>query len=114
MAEPFLTNLNSLVTRPGKLDIGRVSLETKHFFSGAALYANGKICAFLNPAGFAIKLPAPDKERLFNEGRGQPFRFFPGGPIKKEYVFLSGSILADNEELEPLLTASIRYAARCP
>ena len=82
----------------------------KHFFSGAALYANGKICAFLSPAGFAVKLPADLRQSLIKERKGTEFRFFAKGPIKREYVALSDSIVQDEEMLEKLINLSARYA----
>jgi len=53
MAQPYLEQLKGLVrivNRPG------TDLVCKHFFSGAALYANGKMCASLSPAGLGFKL----------------------------------------------------------
>jgi len=61
-----------------------IPLETKHFFSGAALYANGKICASFTPAGFALKLPADTRDRLFEDGRGTELRYFEKSPVKKD------------------------------
>ena len=53
MAHPYLEQLQILVRN---IDRGDVELVSKHFFSGAALYADGKICASLTPAGLAFKL----------------------------------------------------------
>ena len=81
MAEPYLTLLAQIVDRLGPLQVGSAKLESKHFFSGAALYANGKIIASLSPAGFAIKLPADRRRSLIEEGKGTEFRFFPNGQV---------------------------------
>ena len=54
MAEKYLKELIEVI---GKVHFKDVSLECKHFFSGAAGYINGKICMSLTPAGFALKLP---------------------------------------------------------
>ena len=89
-------------------------LETKHFFNGAALYVNGKICATLSPAGFALKLPAEVRSRLIDEGKGQEYRFFPKGPIKREYVALSDSILQDEEMLREIIYLSTSYVVGMP
>ena len=62
MAEPYFERLSQIVSGFRPLLIDGVTLETKHFFSGAALYANGNICASLSPAGFAIKLPSETTE----------------------------------------------------
>jgi TfoX/Sxy family transcriptional regulator of competence genes len=88
-----------------------VTLESKHFFSGAALYANGKICALLSPVGFAIKLPADLRRSLMNESKGAEFRFFANGPIKREYVALAESIIGDEDALQELIGTSVNYVA---
>ncbi len=88
---------------------GGVTLESKHFFSGAALYASGKICVLLSPMGFAVKLPADRRQRLIKEGKGGEFRFFAEGPIKREYVTLSESILQDDAALQKLIGLSVNY-----
>jgi len=110
VAEPYLEHLSHIVDRLGPVSVENVTLKTKHFFSGAALYANGKICASLSPAGFAVKLPAELRQSLINERKGKEFRFFPKGPIKREYVALSDSIVQDEEMLEKLINHSARYA----
>jgi hypothetical protein len=110
MAKPYLEYLVRIVDSL-KLEVAEgVNLETKHFFSGAALYANGKICGSLSPAGFALKLPAEVGQSLIDEGKGIEFRFFANGPIKREYVALSDSIVQDESTLGKLLDVSIRYA----
>ncbi len=109
MAEPYLELLSHIVDRLGPVSAENVTLKAQHFFSGAALYANGKICASLSPAGFAVKLPAELRQSLINERKGKEFRFFPKGPIKREYVALSDSIVQDEEMLEKLINLSARY-----
>jgi len=114
VAEPYLKRLSSIT---GRLDLNRiqgVNLEPRHFFSGAALYANGKICASLSPAGFALKLPAEMRQRLIAEGKGTEFRFFAGGPVKREYINLSESIIQDEAALQELIVAGINYVLDRP
>ena len=114
MAEPYLERLSQMVER---LELPRtpgVSLEPRHFFSGAALYANAKILASLSPRGLAVKLPADNREKLISEGKGSEFRFFASGPIKREYVVLSESIIQDDEALVEIFNASINYVAGLP
>lgn len=106
MAEPYLSILTQHIK---EIQLPNVSLECKHFFSGAAVYANGKIAATLSPAGFALKLPAVERQQLIQDGSGAEFRFFPGGPIKKEYVLLHGSVIEDKELLQNIFTKSIQY-----
>ena len=54
MAHPYLERLQAL-SRVVQFD--DIDLICKHFFSGAALYANARICALLSPDGLAFKLP---------------------------------------------------------
>ena len=114
VAEPYLERLSQIASGFRPLLIDGVRLETKHFFSGAALYANGNICASLSPAGFAIKLPSEIRQSLINDGEGKEFRFFARGPIKREYVALSESILQDDETLGRLVGMSVSYAVGAP
>ncbi|GAG88639.1 unnamed protein product [marine sediment metagenome] len=109
MAEPYLKMLTEMIAS-FKLPIqDDVLLECKHFFSGAALYANGKICASLTPAGFGLKLPEEVRDRLFEEGEGKELRYFDAAPVKREYVVLSQSVVDDPERLNSLLKLSIGY-----
>ena len=109
MAEPYLTRLRQIVDALRPLEIGGVMLVFKHFFSGAALYANGKIFASLSPVGLAVKLPLERRNSLIEEGNGMEFRFFPSGPIKKEYVALSEATIADEESLRELIESGVKY-----
>ena len=51
-------------------------IEVKHFFSGAALYASGTICASLSPAGLAFKLPEKEVNDLITRGKAFPLKYF--------------------------------------
>ncbi len=97
--------MNDLMARLGQSD--NANLECKHFFSGAACYASGKIFASLTPAGFALKLPQPTRDHLRTKG-GQPLHYFPGSPAKKEYV--PAEIISDTQELAQLFGQSLEYA----
>ena len=111
MAEPYLEQLSQIVDRLGSASFKGVMLETKHFFSGAALYANGKICATLSPSGFALKLPSELRQSLIDQGKAAEFRFFKSGPIKREYAALSDAVVEDEEALHPLIETSVTYVA---
>ncbi len=111
MAKKYLERLSALVSTAIPRTPRGVQLQCKHFFSGAALYVNGKICASLTPVGLALKLPEPSRARLVSTRRGRPLRYFPAGPIKKEYVALSRAILANPLQLRRWLTGSIQYVA---
>ncbi len=114
MAEPYLNDLSRMVERLKPIPLENVTLETKHFFSGAALYANGKICASLGPVGFAVKLPEESRKSLIDDGNGKEFRFFEKGPIKREYAVLSDAIVQDEKALRKLIAISAQYAAGKP
>jgi TfoX/Sxy family transcriptional regulator of competence genes len=109
MAEPYLEMLSQMITSLNLPNSDEVLLECKHFFSGAALYANGKICASLTPAGFGLKLPANFRQRLIEAGDATELRYFDKAPVKKEYVVLSQSIVEDLDEMKSLVILSIRY-----
>ena len=111
MAQPYLETLSRKI-RNLELPVSEdVTLECKHFFSGAALYANGKICASLTPAGFGLKLPADVRDLLIEDGDGHELRYFEKAPVKKEYVALSQAVADDLERLKSLLNLSILYIA---
>lgn len=86
MAQPFLEKLEVLVQRhlPDE-----PRLECKHFFSGAALYAHGVICASLTPVGLAFKLPEDLCSELIECGAASHLKYFAKSPIKKGYVLLT-------------------------
>lgn len=109
MAEPYYSQLSTHIET---IHFPNVVLECKHFFSGAAVYANGKIFASLSPAGFAIKLPEIVKRKLIQSGEGTEFRFFPQGPIKKEYVRVNETILQDEQEFQEIMNRGICYVVR--
>ena len=83
MAHPFLANLKTLVDRHLPDD---PHLVCKHFFSGAALYASGVMCASLSPVGLAFKLPAELRTELIDCGAASNLKYFAKSPIKKGYV----------------------------
>ena len=112
MAEPFLERLLLMIEGLEQLHIPGVTIEYKHFFSGAALYANGKICASLSPADFALKLSEYQRQGLISAGKGEEFRFFPNGPIKRDYVTLSEFVIQDKLVLHELVDDSVRYVLR--
>ena len=109
MAEPYLEMLTRIVENTDFVTVEQVMLECKHFFSGAALYANGKVCASLTPAGFGLKLPAEVRTRLIEAGEAGELRYFEKAPVKKEYVVLSETIVDDSERLTSLLNQCVGY-----
>ena len=86
MAHPFLENLKTLVDLHLHDD---PHLVCKHFFSGAALYASGVMCASLSPVGLAFRLPADVRAELIDCGAASKLKYFAKSPIKKGYVLFS-------------------------
>jgi TfoX/Sxy family transcriptional regulator of competence genes len=114
MAKEYLERLSALIRQATSGRFKNAQLECKHFFSGAALYANGKICMSLTPVGFAIKLPEASR-RIFMKQKGtKALRYFPEGPIKKDYVVLPKTMLNDIKVLRHWVKASIEYALSLP
>jgi TfoX/Sxy family transcriptional regulator of competence genes len=111
MAEPYLSVLTRLINDLGLPLADEIAIDCRHFFSGAALYANGAICASLSPVGFGIKLPVDIRDELFKTGEGTELRYFKSAPVKKDYVVLSQSIVDDEERLKTLLIHSIDHVA---
>ncbi len=109
MAEPYLERLTSTLEALRILKSRRVRLECRHFFSGAALYVNGNICATLTPKGFAVKLSEPDRLRLFQTRQGRRLRYFKNGPVKKEYVVLGRALKSNAGRMRSVLRESIKY-----
>lgn len=114
MAKKYLDALATLMARATSGTVTRVRLEQKHFFSGAAVYANGRICISLTPVGFALKLPEESRNALIEQTGAKPLRYFPKGPIKKDYVVLPKAILSDTKSLRRWVKLSIQYAATQP
>ena len=111
MAQPYFDRLNGKLRSCNPSKPRGVVVECKHFFSGAALFANGKIFASLTPAGFAIKLPECARSELIRKRNGRVLRYFKEGPIKKEYVVLSRATAEDHEAVRSLLRAGIRFVS---
>ena len=109
MAKEYLEKLSELMKRVTLGRFGKVKLEIKHFFSGAAVYANGKICMTLTPIGFAIKLPERSRNILMKQKGAKPLRYFPNGHIKKDYVILPKSMLNDMKTLRRWIKTSVEY-----
>ncbi|MBI3596862.1 MAG: TfoX/Sxy family protein [Nitrospirae bacterium] len=110
MAKEYIDRLAALIRQATSGRFKGVKLECKHFFSGAAVYANGKICMSLTPVGFAIKLPEASRTILIKQKGTKELRYFPEGPIKKDYVVLPKTMLKDMKTLRRWVAVSIEYA----
>ena len=86
MATEYLQKLSRLVS---ELDLNSnvdVALEARHFFNGAALYADQVMCASWSPAGLAFKLPELEVNKLIASGKAKPLQYFEKGHVKKGYA----------------------------
>lgn len=86
MAKEYLEKLSVFIEEATSDLSENINLECKHFFNGAALYAEERVCISLTPIGLAIKLPEQTKDKLVKNKKAVPLRYFPKGPIKKGYV----------------------------
>ena len=114
MAKEYLEQLTILMREATSAKVKDTTLECKHFFSGAALYANGKICMSLTPVGFAIKLPEASRRILMKQKGTKELRYFPEGPIKEDYVVLPKTMLNDRKVLQHWVKVSIEYVDSLP
>ncbi|MGB7873309.1 MAG: TfoX/Sxy family protein [Anaerolineales bacterium] len=110
MTKKHVEQLNSLITPATSGRFANAELICKHFFSGAAFYANGRICITFSPAGLALKLPEDSRNKLIKQNGAKHLQYFPKAPIKKEYVVLPKSMLKDTRTIWRWIRASINYA----
>ena len=114
MAKEYLERLAALIKQVAAERFKDVELECRHFFSGAALYANGRIFISLTPVGLAIKLPEESRDTLLGQKGSKPLRYFPKGPIKKDYVVVPEAMMSDIKTLRRWIQASLEYALSRP
>ncbi|MEK6869460.1 MAG: TfoX/Sxy family protein [Nanoarchaeota archaeon] len=110
MTKEYLEKLSGLMRQAVPHGFKNIKIEIKHFFSGAAVYTNGKICITLTPVGFAVKLPEESRNVLIKQKGAKPLRYFPKGHIKKDYVVLPKTMLKNTKTLRFWVEASIDYA----
>lgn len=108
MAEPYLSALEELAAQWTSADERVGTVECRHFFSGAAAYRGAAIVASLTPAGLAFKVPAEVHDDLLRRGLATSLRYFPKGPIKRNYVlFGTKSTLSASDAARLLLGESL-------
>ena len=114
MAREYVEKLEALLGPvSGKLP-PEIEIGIKHFFSGAAAYANGRICITLTPVGLAMKLAKGDGARLTEEYGAKPLRYFPKAPVKKDYALLPESFGDDAAKLAHWARRSIDHVLARP
>ena len=114
MAKEYLERLSAFVVDATSDLSGNIDLECKHFFSGAALYADGRICVSLTPVGLAIKLPEETKDNLLKDKKAVPLTYFPEGPAKKGYALFVGGVGEGSEMLHGYVKESIEFVLALP
>jgi len=113
MVAEHLTSLRSLLDRAvSRHELG-IEFECKHFFSGAAAYANGRIFMTLTSVGLALKLPLASQAVLIGKG-AKPLRYFPTGPVKKDYVVVPKPMASDADALAPWVAESVLFSQTIP
>jgi hypothetical protein len=114
MAHDYVDQLSALLKSATSGRFKDVKMECKHFFSGAAAFADERICMSLTTVGFALKLPEEARNTLVKEQRAKPLRYFPKAPIKKDYVILPKTMLKDMRMLRRWVKVSIEYVLSLP
>ena len=89
MAKEYLEKLSKVIEELKIDELIKQPLEVKHFFSGAALYIGGNICASWSPVGLAFKLSEQEVKSLISNGNAKPLKYFPNGHIKKGYALFA-------------------------
>ncbi len=106
MAHPYLEQLQALICTVNRND---VDLTCKHFFSGAALYANGNICASLSPAGLAFKLGSQRSKALIDSQVAIPLCYFEGAPTKSNYALFPDPDELSDSSVDTYINECIEY-----
>ena len=114
MAQKYLERLSAFIEKATSGYSVGINLQCKHFFSGAALYADERICISFTPVGLAMKLPEETKDRLLKKKKVRPLRYFSKGPIKKGFVLFPAGIEGGGKVLQRDARESIEYALTLP
>lgn len=114
MAKEYLEKLSVFVKEATAEISDEINLECKHFFSGAALYANYRICITLTPNGLGIKLPKDVREKLLKNKEAMPLKYFKSAPIKTEYVLFPDGLEHGGKVYHQYVNESIAYVLSLP
>ena len=111
MAKLYLEQLLTLIEKTNlKTHSDAADVEAKHFFSGAALYKDKKLCASLSPVGIAFKLADDEVAALINSGKAQPLKYFAKGHIKKGYALFAEPDLTQIELWKGYFLKALQHA----
>jgi len=111
MAKEYLKKLSSLVEQLGiEKENGSTTIEVKHLFSGAALYANKTICAPWSPVALAFKLPEEYVAKLISSKKAKPLKYFPKGHIKRKYALFESPELSKPSRWKTYFVKAIKHS----
>ena len=110
MAKEYYEKLSNLISELGLETDIEFPLVVKHFFSGAALYNNGVICASWSPVGLAFKIPEDEAKSLISGGEAKPLKYFPNGHVKKGYVLFEEPHLSRQKQWKEYFLKAAKIA----
>jgi len=113
MADAYVKLLDEVLRQSAPVLKSTADIDVRHFFSGAAAYADGRIFMSLTPAGLAVKVSEDDRAALAELG-AQPLQYFPKAPIKKDYLVLPDTIAKDQTALANWIDKSVAYVLTLP
>ena len=114
MAREYLQQLTDYIDQLCEERYDNIELKCRHFFSGAALYANNRICITLTPVGLGLKLPPQTREELLSSKLAITLKYFPKGPIKRDYVLFPDGVNTKHGLVDRYIWKSIEYAFNIP
>src|SRR5260221_6439382 len=106
MVAAHLTALRSLLQQIRPEDDPSAKFECKHFFGGAAAYANGRIFMTPTNVGLAVKLPPASQADLLAKG-AKTLRYFPNGPINKDYAAVTDRVMSAADAMSRLVSTTV-------
>ena len=111
MAKVYFEKLSTLISHLEIYDEVSADLEVKHFFSGAALYANKAICASWSPGGLAFKLSKTEVVRLLSSSKAKPLQYFEKGHIKEGYAMFEDPESSRKSRWESYFSKAIKQTS---
>ena len=110
VAKEYFEKFSQLVDELKMNKAVAAELEVRHFFSGAALYANNVICASWSPVGLAFKLAEADTLKLIESGEAKSLKYFDKGKVKKGYALFENPQASPAAAWEKYLLDAIRQS----
>ena len=110
LVKDYFSQLSELLDRIAPACPSGVTIAIKHFFGGAAAYADKRIFMSLTNVRLALKLPHEDRLHLFRSGDARELRFFTNAQVKKQYALISKDIVNDHAATKSLIEKSIAFA----